>query len=179
MHGLPAPHIKSTRGLIYSFSILHFPISSLPTLESSLSHIRCPSKVSHTYPLNMLDHVNLFVHPSKFDDVVNWYLAALAPLGYTKQIDYPGQAAGIGLPSDPVSGLWITAKDTGNETGIHIAFRAKDHETVDKFHAEGVKAGGTDNGAPGLRATYGPHYYGGFVMDPVGNNVEAVDHLEH
>ena len=60
-------------------------------------------------------------------------------------------------------------------TGLHIAFESPDRATVDAFHAAALAAGGTDNGAPGVRR-YHPHYYGAFVLDPDGNNVEAVCH---
>jgi catechol 2,3-dioxygenase-like lactoylglutathione lyase family enzyme len=59
---------------------------------------------------------------------------------------------------------------------VHVAFTAEDRETVDAFHAAGLAAGGHDNGQPGIRAIYHPHYYGAFVLDPDGNNVEAVCH---
>ena len=61
-------------------------------------------------------------------------------------------------------------------TNVHIAFSAPDRETVDAFHAAALAAGGTDNGAPGVRENYHPNYYGAFVLDPDGNNVEAVCH---
>jgi hypothetical protein len=114
----------------------------------------------------MLDHVGFAVHPSKYDEVVNWYLAALAPLGVTKQNEYPGQACGLGTDKHNIP-FWIAAKEDAKVTGVHLAFSAKDHETVDKFHAEALKAGGIDNGPPGIRF-YHPNYYGAFVFDPVG-----------
>ena len=60
--------------------------------------------------------------------------------------------------------------------GIHIAFAAESREEVDAFHAAALAAGGRDNGAPGVRTEYSPGYYGAFVIDPDGNNVEAVFH---
>lgn len=79
--------------------------------------------------------------------------------------------------------LAISSKDSpaaqGKLTGpTHLAFQAKDHETVDRFHAAAIAAGGKDNGAPGERASYHPGYYGAFALDPDGNNVEAVYHGE-
>jgi catechol 2,3-dioxygenase-like lactoylglutathione lyase family enzyme len=59
---------------------------------------------------------------------------------------------------------------------VHVAFRAADRETVDAFHAAALAAGGTDNGGPGLREIYHPHYYAAFVLDPDGNNIETVCH---
>ena len=60
--------------------------------------------------------------------------------------------------------------------GLHLAFAADDPETVDAFHAAALEAGGTDNGSPGVRALYHPHYYGAHVLDPDGHNVDAVCH---
>ena len=73
--------------------------------------------------------------------------------------------------------LWIDALkgQQGSATHVHLAFQAPDRETVDRFHAAGLAAGGRDNGAPGERK-YHPGYYGAFLIDPDGNNVEAVHH---
>jgi catechol 2,3-dioxygenase-like lactoylglutathione lyase family enzyme len=72
--------------------------------------------------------------------------------------------------------LWIDAADAGTErTHVHLAFQAPDRETVDRFHAAALAAGGRDNGAPGERK-YHPGYYAAFVFDPDGNNIEAVHH---
>jgi len=118
----------------------------------------------------MLDHVCISVSPSKLDAVVEWYVAALSPLGYTLQRSYP-TAFGLG-PTSADTPFWIFAAKDENATaagnGLHLAFKAKDHETVDKFHEEAIKAGGKDNGKPGLRALYGPDYYAAFVLDPQG-----------
>jgi predicted lactoylglutathione lyase len=62
------------------------------------------------------------------------------------------------------------------QSGVHIAFTASDREMVDALHAAALEAGGTDNGGPGVREIYHPDYYGAFVLDPDGNNVEAVSH---
>jgi catechol 2,3-dioxygenase-like lactoylglutathione lyase family enzyme len=70
--------------------------------------------------------------------------------------------------------LWLGQSDT--PTVAHVALRAEDRAAVDAFHAAALAAGGTDNGAPGLRPHYHPGYYGAFVIDPDGNNVEAVHH---
>ena len=58
--------------------------------------------------------------------------------------------------------------------GVHVALRARDQAAVDRFHKEGIKAGGRDNGGAGIRADYSPNYYAAFLLDPDGNNVEAV-----
>jgi catechol 2,3-dioxygenase-like lactoylglutathione lyase family enzyme len=93
----------------------------------------------------------------------------------------------LGALGKPVSGddehhlscdeLWIDAlgKDQGAATHVHLAFQAKDQDAVRKFHAAGLAAGGRDNGAPGERK-YHPGYFGAFLLDPDGNNVEAVFH---
>ena len=78
---------------------------------------------------------------------------------------------GSGPPGAPA--LWLyRAEDAGS--GTHVAFVAPDRAAVDRFHAEALKAGGRDHGRPGLRADYGPTYYAAFLLDPDGNNVEAV-----
>ncbi|KAF1968095.1 Glyoxalase/Bleomycin resistance protein/Dihydroxybiphenyl dioxygenase [Bimuria novae-zelandiae CBS 107.79] len=122
----------------------------------------------------MLDHFVFNVPKAQFSDIVTWYLTALAPLTYTKQYDYPGQACGLGTSPDAAP-FWIGASDTPGASGFHLAFKAKSHEEVDRFHAAALKAGGTCNGKPGLREMYGPNYYGAFVLDPLGNNIEVVD----
>jgi hypothetical protein len=114
-----------------------------------------------------IDHVALFVSPSQFDSIVTWYLTALAPLGYSKQIDFL-KAVGLG-PSKPEARFWIFASETAPEkSGLHLAFRAESHAAVNKFHEEALKAGGKDNGEPGLRASYHPNYYAAFALDPLG-----------
>ncbi|KAH7394544.1 Glyoxalase/Bleomycin resistance protein/Dihydroxybiphenyl dioxygenase [Pyrenochaeta sp. MPI-SDFR-AT-0127] len=126
----------------------------------------------------MLDHFGLFVPASKFDKVIVWYDAALAPLGYVRKDFMPGQL--IGMSADGINfDFWIHKKDESDRTPVHFAFRAKDRGTVDAFHAEALKAGGTCNGKPGLREIYHPNYYGAFVLDPCGNSIEAVDHMPH
>jgi len=115
----------------------------------------------------MLDHVSLRVQD--FSRALAFYKAALAPIGYTVTMEYPG-GAGLGEPGKP--DLWISATDKAAHP-THIAFRT-DRARVDAFHAAALAAGGTDNGAPGLRKDYGPTYYAAFLIDPDGNNVEAV-----
>jgi len=115
-----------------------------------------------------IDHVSFSVPPSEYAKVVAWYLAALAPLGYTKQFDFPNQTCGLGdSPQD--AKLWIAQSEEASTSGkVHLAFRVNDHATVDKCYAEGVKAGGSSNGEPGVREIYHPNYYAAFVFDPVG-----------
>jgi hypothetical protein len=115
----------------------------------------------------MLDHVSISVPRDRLEEVTNWYLAALAPLGYAKWKEFPGIAVGLG-PDKYAVKFWIGAKDEGKVAGTHIAFRCSDRTTVDKFHEEALKSGGKCNGAPGLRHMYHPKYYAAFVYDPVG-----------
>jgi catechol 2,3-dioxygenase-like lactoylglutathione lyase family enzyme len=115
----------------------------------------------------MLDHVSLRVQD--FDRALAFYRAALAPLGYLTVMEFPG-AAGLGEPGKP--DFWIMRTEQPlNPT--HVAFSA-DRARVDAFHAAALAAGGSDNGQPGVRSDYHPHYYAAFVLDPEGNNVEVV-----
>jgi catechol 2,3-dioxygenase-like lactoylglutathione lyase family enzyme len=117
----------------------------------------------------MLDHVSLRVQD--LARALEFYKAALAPIGYEVAMEFPG-AAGLGEPGKP--DLWITVTDrTPHPT--HLAFRTT-RASVDAFHAAALAAGGTDNGAPGLRADYHPNYYAAYVIDPEGNNIEVVCH---
>jgi catechol 2,3-dioxygenase-like lactoylglutathione lyase family enzyme len=118
----------------------------------------------------MLDHISLRVQDHS--RAVAFYRAALAPLGYRVLMEFPGAAGlGAGMPD-----FWLMATEQPlNPT--HVAFSA-DRATVDAFHVAALAAGGTDNGQPGLRADYHPHYYGAFVRDPEGNNVEVVCHAD-
>jgi catechol 2,3-dioxygenase-like lactoylglutathione lyase family enzyme len=117
----------------------------------------------------MFDHIGL-----KTKDIaasVRFYTAALAPLG-CELCSQDESSAGFGPPGEPA--LWLYASPGAKSAPMHVAFRAPDHAAVDRFHKSGLKAGGRDNGAPGLRADYSPTYYAAFLIDPDGNNVEAV-----
>jgi catechol 2,3-dioxygenase-like lactoylglutathione lyase family enzyme len=125
----------------------------------------------------MLDHMTFRVHD--IAQARHFYSAALAPLGYSLRVDacYDGVnllGFGVGEHMD----TWFVDGPSPHgappTTGCHLAWAAPDRAAVDAFHAAALQAGGRDNGAPGLRPMYGPHYYGGFVIDPEGNNVEAV-----
>ena len=118
----------------------------------------------------MIDHVSLNVRD--YQASKQFYLQALAPLGYELLLESGGRAAGFGRDGKP--SFFIEDRDEPH-TGVHVAFASPDRATVDRFHAAGLAAGGTDNGPPGLR-WYHEHYYGSFVLDPDGNNVEAVCH---
>ena len=111
----------------------------------------------------MYDHVGLKV--KDIEASTRFYEAALAPLGFVRD------GSGFGPKGAPA--LWLY-EGGGKGAGTHVAFAAKDRGAVDRFHKAGVNAGGKDNGAPGLRADYSPTYYAAFLVDPDGNNVEAV-----
>jgi len=118
----------------------------------------------------MLDHIGL--RTARFDTLARFYEAALAPLGYTKLFGWDG---GAGFGKDGTAALWLGASDI-TPTGIHVALSAADRAAVDAFHQAALAAGATDNGAPGLRPHYHANYYAAFVIDPDGNNLEAVCH---
>ncbi|MBS1879498.1 MAG: VOC family protein [Actinobacteria bacterium] len=124
----------------------------------------------------MLDHVGLEV--SDFDRSRSFYEAALAPLGISLVMAPMPQAAGFGSELGGVVKpyFWIMARGRPPVSGAHVALAAADRDAVDAFHAAALAAGGSDNGAPGPRPIYHPGYYGGFVLDPDGNNIEAVCH---
>jgi catechol 2,3-dioxygenase-like lactoylglutathione lyase family enzyme len=121
----------------------------------------------------MIDHISLVVRD--YETSKKFFVEALGPLGYSvlREFDTPdGKVAGLGADNKP--DFWIAAGPIGRAT--HIAFAAKDRAAVAAFHSAAIKAGGRDNGAPGIRAQYHPNYYGAFVYDPDGNNIEAVSH---
>jgi len=101
-----------------------------------------------------------------------FYAAALAPLGYKVVKAYEGCA---GFGAGPRADFWIFRREPLT-AGAHIAFYCGTRALVDAFHAAGIAAGGRDNGAPALRPSYHPDYYGAFILDPDGNNLEAVCH---
>jgi catechol 2,3-dioxygenase-like lactoylglutathione lyase family enzyme len=117
----------------------------------------------------MFDHLGL--RTGKLDASVRFYEAALGPLGY-RLASRDDQGAGLGPPGAPA--LWLYRVTGQSGSGVHLAFVAPDRKAVDRFHAAGLEAGGRDNGTAGLRSDYGPKYYAAFLLDPDGNNVEAV-----
>ncbi len=125
----------------------------------------------------MIDHTGIAV--SDFARSKAFYTKALAPIGYTVLAEFPASVTGsadvIGFGVAPKPDFWIVT-GTPNVPPIHIAFRAASRADVDEFYRAGIAAGGRDNGAPGLRPHYHPNYYGAFVLDPDGHNVEAVCH---
>jgi catechol 2,3-dioxygenase-like lactoylglutathione lyase family enzyme len=121
---------------------------------------------------SVLDHVGLDV--TDYDRSKAFYQKALEPLGLSLMMEPVEGVGGFGDGRMPF--FWIGQRDRGPQTGVHVAFRVDDRGTVDAFHAAALEAGGTDNGGPGVREIYHPEYYGAFVLDPDGNNVEAVCH---
>ena len=125
----------------------------------------------------MLDHIGLAV--ADFDRARAFYRAALKPLGLGVVMEVTAEEtggdahAGFGDEGKPFFWIGTGAKPRG---GAHVAFAAQTRAEVDAFHAAAIAAGGRDNGAPGLRPHYHPNYYGAFVFDPDGNNIEAVCH---
>jgi len=125
----------------------------------------------------MLDHIGLAV--SDFEKSRSFYQAALNPLGLgvvmevTPEESGGGRHAGFGEEGKPFFWIGTTDRPRG---GTHVAFTAGARAAVDAFHRAALAAGGRDNGGPGLRPHYHPNYYGAFVLDPDGNNVEAVCH---
>lgn len=116
----------------------------------------------------MIDYTS--IKASDFDKSRAFYEAALAPLGYVVVMEFEGA---VGMGSGGFPDFWLGAG--GPSEKVHIAFRG-DRAAVDAFHVAAMKAGGADNGAPGLRLNYHPTYYAAFALDPDGNNIEAVCH---
>jgi catechol 2,3-dioxygenase-like lactoylglutathione lyase family enzyme len=125
----------------------------------------------------MIDHTGVVV--ADFARSKAFYEAALAPIGYALLLEFPAAVTGhtdvAGFGEPPKPDFWISA-GTPNRPPLHVAFRVGSRAEVDAFHRAAVAAGGRDNGAPGLRPHYHAHYYGAFVLDPDGHNVEAVCH---
>lgn len=133
----------------------------------------------------MVDHVSLRV--ADYDRSKRFYAAVLAPLGYTLAMEVD---SGAGFSRGYIPEFWIkqgeppsfAARTAALESAgcggpsIHVAFAGDDRSAVDAFHRAALAAGARDNGAPGLRPKYHPNYYGAFVLDPDGYNIEAVCH---
>ncbi|MGJ7546623.1 VOC family protein [Variovorax sp. LT1R16] len=119
----------------------------------------------------MFDHIGIRASDIAVSEA--FFLHALAPLGVGIAMKGP-QGAGLGKNGKP--SLWIY-ESPDRPTPLHLAFTAARRSKVDAFHRAAIEAGGQDNGAPGLRPHYHPHYYAAFVIAPDGHNVEAVCHL--
>ncbi|HEX3345095.1 MAG TPA: VOC family protein [Polyangiaceae bacterium] len=126
-----------------------------------------------------LDHIG--INATDYARSKAFYEKALAPLGITLVMEY-GKAGGFGRDKKP--DFWIGEGTTSFQkpeqlspiTPVHVCFTARTRAEVDAFHTAAVAAGGRDNGKPGIRAEYHPNYYGAFVIDPDGHNVEAAVH---
>ena len=125
----------------------------------------------------MIDHTGLQI--SDPEKSRRFYEGALAPLGYKVLMEVPTEYTGgrvvLGYGVPPKPDFWV-AQGKPNEPRIHIAFRAANRKQVDDFYRAALEAGGKDNGPPGPRPHYHKDYYGAFVLDPDGHNVEAVCH---
>jgi len=117
----------------------------------------------------MYDHLGIKV--SDLPSSIRFYEDVLAPLGLVLG-SHDDSYAGLGPAGAPA--LWLYASKGVQGAGTHIAFRAGSHQAVDAFYKAGIKAGARDNGGPGPRPDYSPTYYAAFLIDPDGNNVEAV-----
>lgn len=123
----------------------------------------------------MIDHLGVTVAEMKRS--LAFYDQALAPLGFARVMAFPeeGEPVQVGYGRGRKPFFWVGAGPAASGP-LHLAFAAPDRNSVQAFHAAALKAGGVDNGAPGLRPDYHPTYYAAFVLDPDGNNVEAVHH---
>jgi catechol 2,3-dioxygenase-like lactoylglutathione lyase family enzyme len=125
----------------------------------------------------MIDHTGIDVIDAARSR--RFYEEALAPLGYKVMMEVPKEFTGghvvLGLGVPPKPDFWLH-EGTPQTPRVHVAFRADDRAQVDAFYAAAIAAGGKDNGPPGARPHYHQNYYGAFVLDPDGHNIEAVCH---
>ncbi len=129
----------------------------------------------------MIDHTGVTV--SDYAKSKAFYESALAAIGYRLLMALPASVTGstdvAGFGEPPKPDFWIsaaTADKPAHHPSIHFAFRVANRALVDAFYQAAIAAGGRDNGGPGLRQHYHPNYYGAFVLDPDGHNIEAVCH---
>jgi catechol 2,3-dioxygenase-like lactoylglutathione lyase family enzyme len=128
----------------------------------------------------ILDHIGINVRD--FARSRSFYATALAPLGISVVMEFDGKFCGFGRDKKP--DFWVSAgkmrfqseEQARVATPVHVCFAARSRAEVDAFYTAAMGAGGKDNGPPGVRKEYHPHYYGAFVIDPDGHNVEAVFH---
>lgn len=125
----------------------------------------------------MIDHIGIAA--TQFERSRAFYVQALAPIGYTLVMEVTaaqtGGAAHAGFGIAPKPDFWISDSPVVQH-GVHVAFRAESRAQVDAFYQAALAAGGQDNGPPGIRPHYHPHYYAAFVRDPDGHNIEVVCH---
>jgi catechol 2,3-dioxygenase-like lactoylglutathione lyase family enzyme len=126
---------------------------------------------------SVIDHTSVVV--SDFAKSKQFYGAVLKPIGYELLMEFPAAVTGhtdvAGFGERPKPDFWIS-QGTPDRATVHVAFRVSVRSLVDAFYAAALAAGGRDNGQPGLRPQYHPHYYGAFVLDPDGHNIEVVCH---
>ena len=125
----------------------------------------------------MIDHTGLSIsEPTRSR---RFYEQALAPLGYKVLMEVPTEFTGgimvLGMGVPPKPDFWLH-EGSPQTPRVHVAFAANDHATVKAFYDAAISAGGKDNGPPGPRPHYHQHYYGAFVLDPDGHNIEACCH---
>lgn len=122
----------------------------------------------------MLDHIGIDV--LDLAAAKTFYAKALAPLGYKLLMEFP-EFAGFGVENQegPLANFWLHQTEHASKP-LHFAFRAPDRKTVDAFYEAALAAGAKDNGAPGIRDLYHANYYGAFVLDLEGRNLEVVCH---
>ena len=127
--------------------------------------------------MSHIDHTSLNV--SDFAKAMAFYTAALKPLGITVLMEFPKSVTGnvdvAGLGSNGKPFFWLAGAGKTSPR-IHLAFAAENRAQVDAFYKAAIAAGGKDNGPPGIRKDYHPNYYGAFVLDADGHNIEAVCH---
>lgn len=125
----------------------------------------------------MIDHTGVIV--SDFRKSREFYSRSLSAIGYSLLLEFPASVTGradvAGFGEAPKPDFWI-ANGSPNNPSIHVAFRVSTRALVDAFFKAAIAAGGRDNGGPGLRPHYHSDYYGAFVLDPDGHNIEAVCH---
>lgn len=125
----------------------------------------------------MIDHTGIVA--SDFERSKGFYSNALAAIGYGLLMELPAAVTGhtdvAGFGEPPKPDFWIS-RGIPNNPPVHVAFRVGSRALVDAFYQAAIASGGRDNGAPGLRPHYHPNYYGAFVLDPDGHNIEAVCH---
>ena len=128
----------------------------------------------------MIDHTGIVVTNPELSR--KFYDSALAPLGYKMLQEVPKEYTDgkvvLGYGKAPKPDFWVTEGAKANDPRIHTAIQASTRNAVDEFYKAALENGGKDNGAPGIRAHFHPNYYGAFVLDPDGHNIEAVCHEE-
>jgi catechol 2,3-dioxygenase-like lactoylglutathione lyase family enzyme len=117
----------------------------------------------------MFDHLG--IHVKDLSKSSRFYEAALAPLGY---VVGARDATSVSFGPAGAPALYLYSGNASASAGTHVALTAKGRSVVNQFHERGLSAGGTDNGAPAVRADYAANYYAAFLLDPDGNNIEAV-----